>query len=394
MKGKAAAVAFLVACTCGAVLAAFACIPDLPAGGSAVLEASVDAPTVDVEAEAGPPPSPPRCRDGIIQLDRGEQCDPGGNLPADAAPDVTYLGCNSSCQFVCPGFLWPMNNHCYTVDIRMASIIDQQASMDCEGIGANAHVVTFASEAELGAVVAALDAGTFWVGFEPALSGVNQYTSLALFEPGWSPTCPGCFAHTADANAPLPGATQGCVESFSDLDASWQQYPCSDGGKIHVVCEREPTGFLSEKCDAGVCIDLVWTHSQKRYVYVATKLAGDEAETQCAALGGTLVVLQSRDEREQLWHELGHLGGTPPGSIWIGLSRQGTEWIWDDDAAVDAYAPPWGDKQPSGNASRAYLLQTLMPPAPLDTTLGRNDENVVSTKLYSVCQIPATDGGL
>src|ERR1700733_13144575 len=124
--GKAAAVAFLAASACGAVLAVFACIPDLPAGDSAVAEASVDAPTVDVQAEAGPPPSPPRCRDGIIQLDRGEQCDPGGNLPADAAPDVTYLGCNSSCQFVCPGFLWPMNNHCYTVDSRMASAIDQQ----------------------------------------------------------------------------------------------------------------------------------------------------------------------------------------------------------------------------------------------------------------------------
>ena len=354
-------------------------------------EASVDAPVV-VEAA---PPTPARCGDGIIQLDRGEQCDPGASIPADAAANVTSAGCNASCQFACAGFLWPMNNHCYTLDVRQAEALDDKASVYCQAIGVNAHVVTFASQQELAVVVAALSPGNFWVGFEPdPVSGTNAYTSLALYEPGWSPTCPGCFAHTADARAALPGAAQGCVESLADIDASWQQYPCNntDGGKLHVVCEREPMGVLSQRCDGGVCIDLVWTHAQKRYVYVGSKLVADDAEKQCGALGGTLVVLQSRDEREQLWHELGRMGGTP-GSIWIGLSRVGSDWVWDDDAGLDAYPSPWGDKQPTGNASRAYLLQTLVPPTPLDTTLARNDENVVSTKLYSVCQVPATDGG-
>jgi hypothetical protein len=386
LKGTAVAAAFLAACASGAVLAVFACIPDLPPVGSTPSEASVDAPIVQ---ESAPPPASPKCGDGIIQLDRGEECDPGGNVPADAADDVTSAGCNRKCEFVCPGFLWSQNNHCYTLDVRQAAALDEQASVYCQDIGVNAHVVTLASEDELTAVVGALNPGDFWVGFEPALSGSNAYTSLALFEPGWSPTCPGCFAHTADAQAPLPGATQGCVEARGDIDASWQQYPCSDGGKIHVVCEREPTGVLSQRCDAGVCIDLVWTHAQKRYVYVGTKLDGDDAEKQCEALGGTLVVLQSRDEREQLWHELGHLG-TIPGSIWIGLSEVGGDWAWADDAGPDAYPSPWGDKQPTGNGSRAYFVQTLVPPTPLDTTLARNDENVVSTKLYSVCQVPAT----
>ncbi|HEY3820037.1 MAG TPA: C-type lectin domain-containing protein [Polyangiaceae bacterium] len=384
----AAAAAILGACAGGTLLEAIACIPDLPSAAPPAAEASVDAPGAEAEVEAAPPPAPPRCGDGIIQLDDEEQCDPGGNLPADAAADVTSAGCNSKCQFVCPGFLWPRNNHCYTVDTRQATALDDQASVYCGNSGG--HVVTFASEDEVSAVVTALEAGAFWVGLDPdPVGGANQYTSLALYEPGWAPTCPGCFAHTADAAAPLPGAAQGCVEAPAELDASWQQYPCNDAGKLHVVCEREPTGVLSEHCEGGICIDLVWTHALKRYVYVTTKLDGADAVQQCAALGGTLVVLQSRDEREQLWHELSH-SGTTPGSIWIGLSRPGTEWIWDDDASADAYPSPWGNDQPSGNASRAYLLQSLMPPAPFDTTLGRNDENVVSTKLYSVCEVPAT----
>ena len=386
------AAAFLAACASGAVLAVFACIPDLPPVGSTPSEASVDAPIVQ---ESAPPPASPKCGDGIIQLDRGEECDPGGNVPADAADDVTSAGCNRKCEFVCPGFLWSQNNHCYTLDVRQAAALDEQASVYCQDIGVNAHVVTLASEDELTAVVGALNPGDFWVGFEPALSGSNAYTSLALFEPGWSPTCPGCFAHTDNPTSPLPGAAAGtgCVEALPDA-AAWQQYPCSAAPKIGVVCEREPTGLLTQRCDAGVCIDLPSTHPQKRYVYVATKLGGDGAEAACETLGGTLVVLESRDEREQLWYALERMGGTP-GEFWIGMAQQQNGvWAWADDAGADAYPSPWGNKQPDGNGSRAYLLQqTAVDPTPLDTTLAHNALDVVSAKLTFVCQVPAIDGG-
>jgi hypothetical protein len=276
------------------------------------------------------------------------------------------------------------------VDPREATSLDLAVAY----CGNPAHVVTFASEAELGAVVGHLEAGAFWVGLDPidpTLAQPNEYTSLQLFEPGWSPTCSGCYAHAATPSAPLPGPTQGCVEALPDLDASWQQYPCSDAGKLHVVCEREPVGVLSVRCDAGVCIDLAWTFGQKQYVYVSQKLAGDDAQQACVALGGTLVVLQSRDEREQLWRELSHMAGVtnPPTEVWIGLTLTDAGWMWANDAAVDAYPPPWGAAQPKGNGSRAYLLQSTLPPPLLDTTLARNDEVSLNTYPF-VCQLPGS----
>lgn len=366
-----------------AVAAAGGCIPDLPANS--------DAP------EAAAPPAP-GCGDGIIELGLREQCDPG-LLAEDAAVGSCTRDCKVTCAPAPVGFAWAVkpdaaggaNNHCYTVDVRRATSLDPQATGYCTG---GAHVVTFASDDELKAVTTHLAPDAFWVGLDP-LGPSNEYTAFALYEPGWAPTCPGCYAH-APPMSPLPGPSALCVEAFSDLDASWQQYPCSgnDAG-IHVVCEREVTaGVQSRRCDAGVCIDLVWTFPQKHYVYVSQKLGGDDAEQTCAALGGTLVVLQSRDEREQLWRELSRMVGVGvPTDIWIGLSLVDGGWVWDDGASLDAYPSPFGNGQPRGIGSRAYLVQSLGPPQPLDTTLGRNDEAVTGTLLPFVCQLLGEDGG-
>ena len=358
-------VAALLAAWAAGALVAFACIPDLPPEGAPAGDASVDG---LVEADAQQAPVSPRCGDGIVQLDLGEQCDPG------AVPDAASTVC-TGCRMVCPdagGFVWSQNDHCYSYDGTQASGLDQPAVDHCAGLASGTHVVTFASEEELQAVVGALQPGDFWVGLDP-VAGLPEYTALALYEPGWAPTCPGCFAHTDASTSPLPGATGGCVEALADAGAPWQQYACSAAPKIGVVCEREPSGLLTERCDAGTCLELPFTHPQKRYVYVASKMAGDAAAGYCAGLGGTLVVLQSRDEREQLWYALERMGNTP-GEVWIGLAQQNGAWTWADDAGADAYPSPWGNKQPDGNGSRAYLLQqTTMVPTPFDTTLAHND---------------------
>jgi hypothetical protein len=361
-----------------AVAVAVGCIPDLPAD------------SVDAQDEAAPPPGPPRCGDGIIQLGDEEQCDPGV-LAEDAAIGSCTRDCKMTCAGPPTGFVWSRNNHCYTLVATQAASLDQTAVGDCTG---GSHVLTLASEQELQAVTSSMTLGApdaFWMGLDPVIGPSNEYTALAFYEPGWAPTCPGCFAHDSPT-VPLPGSG-GCVEAFSDPDASWQQYPCSDAGKIHVICEREPTaGVQSQKCDGGVCIDLVWTFPQKQYVYVSQKLGGDDAEAYCEALGGTLVILQSRDEREQLWRELSRMAGVGvPTDIWIGLSFVDAGWVWGDDASLDAYPSPFGNGQPKGIGSRAYLVQSSGPPQPLDTTLGHND--VVSTTALSfVCQLPGSPG--
>jgi hypothetical protein len=364
----------------GAVLAAAACIPDLPAGGTAVdAEAGVD--------RVSPEAAGPRCGDGIVELDAGEQCEPGAGTGDTGSPV-----CTADCQVVCDGgFVWTRNNHCYT-DQGLADDITK-ASNACPG-GAQVHVVTFASEDELGAVAGEFDASAFWVGLWTAGA---KYNSLATFEPGWSPFCTGCYAHTADPTQPLPGpADAGCVRGSASTDASWEQFPCTvtKAEAIRVLCEREPSGRQSTVCEAGVCIDLVWTAGSKRYVYVRSSASADDAQQHCQSLGGSLVTLESRDEREQLWKELARLPGgyVTPGAVWIGLSlpdggntADPTAWVWSGDASADAYPPEWGGLQPRATGGdRGFLLHSSMVMLPADDTLAHNE---VEALLPYVCQL-------
>ncbi|HTQ42297.1 MAG TPA: C-type lectin domain-containing protein [Polyangiaceae bacterium] len=361
----------------GGVLAAMACIPDLPnnAGGSPQ-DGSV----------AGPEAGKPFCGDGIIDLTSGEQCDPG---PADGS---AY--CTADCQVVCDGgFVWSRNDHCYFDVPPGAQSLMEAINTRCTGGGA--HVVTFASDEELAAVVGSIDAGDFWVGLQFDTTA-NGYTSVHALEPGWEPGCPGCFAHVIDASQPLPGDGGFCVEGFSDLTTSWQQYPCAtDAGvrrRIHVICEREPAGVLQRTCtEAGVsCIELAWTAGSKRYVYFRNAAPSDgpdgSAEDTCTSLGGTLVVLQSPDEREQLWKAIGAPQGQS--SFWIGLSMPegGSTWVWDDDASEDAYPSPWAIRWPHDpGGRRAFLIQNV--PAGVDDTLAHNGSGAASFFPF-VCQLP------
>jgi len=359
------------------VVAALACIPDLPVSG---VELGVDA------ADAGArEAAPARCGDGVIQLADGEECDPG------VVDDAGAGGCSADCKVLCEGGLaWSRNHHCYYEAPPAAGSLGT-ARVQCSGT----HVVTFASEEELDAVVATLDAGTFWVGLEQAF---NRYDTLGQLEPGWSPACSGCFAHTGDPTAPLPGPDAGCVVGSSDLSQDWQQENCTGNVGVdrpHVLCEHEPVGRLSAFCDGGICFDLVWTYGIKRYLYVSATASADDADSRCRAIGGKLVVLQSRDEREQLWNELGRLpaGIKAPSAIWIGLAlRDGgspglaSGWIWDDDASADAYPSPWGEREPrQSNSRRAYLLNFTGPPTILDQTLARD---LLDVNLSYVCELP------
>jgi cysteine-rich repeat protein len=378
----AAAALSIGACAGLVLLVPTACIPDLPSSASAVPEAALDA-APEASARA------PTCGDGVVELALGEQCDPG-KVALDAA---AHAGCSATCQVECvDGFHWSRNDHCYAVVLPATNQISDWTTR-CTGAS---HVVTFASEEELSSVVGGLDAGPFWVGM---YQGLDKYDSVvASLEPAWEPGCTGCFAHTPDPDLPLPGADAGgqaCVEGFPDLDASWQQTPCAGGKRIQVICEREPAGRLSQPCslvDGGECFDLRFTHGSKSYVYVKLAAPADTAEQQCEGVGGTLVVLQSRDEREQLWKELARMSGAGlPTTIWIGLSIPdgGAEWTWADDASMDAYPSPWGYRQPHDGGDRAYLLQNNGNPPLVDETLARVETTTVFAPF--VCQIPARD---
>jgi len=375
-------VVLAVAAAAGAA-AAWSCIPDLPSSAGSS-DAASDAGIGD---QASVDAAPPRCGDGIIQLEAGEQCDPGSGSTA-------ATGCGADCRMQCEGgVVWPRNNHCYLDDDYADSI--QGAIDKCNKIGG--HVITLASEEELQAAVTAIDGGQYWVGLNAA--GVQPgYDSLVNTEPGWSSICSGCYAHVPEGGTALPD-TGGCVRGYVDPNRSWELVSCfADGGARHVICEREPHGSLGVACEAGVCIDLVWTWGSKRYVYVRDAALADDAEQACRAMGGTLVVLQSRDERDQLWKELFHLptgGGATPAVIWIGLSASedagsdASAWTWDDDAGEGAYPPEWAQREPLGPFPRAYMYQTNTDPVlQLDVTLARNDPKSMTSKFSYVCQLP------
>jgi hypothetical protein len=384
-----------------------ACVPDLPADMSASSSGSGSGASGSSSGII-----PPGCGDGYIDLEAGEQCDPGS-----AGSGVG--GCNLDCTMQCSadaGFVWAKNNHCYQLSGVASSLYGATRNVcDPPGTAQPAHVATFASEEEFTAVAPRVNASWFWVGLQEP-SNNNDYTSVAQFEPGWLMQCSGCYVHTTDVTMGLPKSgvvgTGGayCVQASSDLkQRAWQMVPCSGiNPGLPVVCEREPVGTQAHPCDAGTCIDLVWTHGTKSYVYGAQSLPADQAEAACRGMGGRLVVLRSRDEREQLWKELGKLTSGVGVSVWIGLSEvastvgdAGTSdgsppadgsapgvWVWDDDAGVDAYVSPWGYDSPrtyANHSLRAYLLNEQ--PAASDDTMARNDGPMPPMLPY-VCEVP------
>ncbi len=374
--------AALVSGVAAAVAGAAACIADLPPDG---------APGAPLADGSAPLPVPSTCNNGFIDLDAGEQCDPG------PSGDSGLAGCSAECRMECAGgFVWAGNNHCYRTASATVVSFDQSggATDKCQALGA--HVATFASEDEYQAVIQHLaDAGAFWVGLQATRP--PAYSSVVPVEPGWSPTCPGCYAHTPDPTQDLPRSDAGgaeaqlpedCISATTSPDeGSWHEALCTSV-PVRTLCEREPVGVLSVQCEGGVCIQLVATFGRKHYLYIDQPASADDAERACQAIGGRLVVLDSRDEREQLWRELSRLPvSVPPTVVWIGLALVVTDagaqdgaiaqWVWDDGTladAPDAHPPPWGDKQPhlSGTTTpRAYLENFITPP--YDNTLALND---------------------
>ncbi len=394
-QGLALDLATCGAATVGVVLgvgvAPLSCVPDLPPDQAPALAAAV--------------PDAGLCGNGIIDLAAGEECDPSSEL----GPSTV---CSVNCKMICAGLKWPGNDHCYELQPTQTDL-PMSAVTACNALNGS-HVATFASEAEFQAAIQyardnSLAANDFWVGL---VAGEFRYGSVLSDEPGWSPACSGCFAHTDDAAAPLHlpkgvVAGAGCVVStFPAADAPtvppWDQHACSGLLPIHVLCEREPVGTRAYPCDGGSCLDLVATFGAKHYFFPdllpVGKLPASEAKAACAAAGGSLVVLESRDEREQLWHELGQLENLAGvnDDVWIGLGTDdGGTWTWDDGTRIDAgYPSPWAIGQPASASGRAF---TYFDPLemPVDNTLAQSasgDAGVSDPKRF-VCQFRVRDGG-
>lgn len=357
-----------------------ACLPDLR-----------DLPVV-VPSEAAAPIS--GCGDGIIATnddgsDAGESCDPGAN---------TVIGCSASCTISCGGIIGP-SGHCYFV----ADPSDYQGALtNCNAAGG--HVVTIGSEDEARLVGSLVGSGTYRIGLllDDNLSLVAYKTPPFVEEPGWphTPTCSGCFASGADDAGQFPsrdpdsGTNHNCLAAGPD--GKWLQIACNQGDAgVMTVCEREPVGQRSQACGGPLCTTLSATAGKKRYVISISPATAEDADQFCRSYeGGSLVVFDSREEREELAREIRQLVPAsqqhPVLTAWIGLAKKGETWIWDDgvDAADAGSRPaPWANAQPAPSSKgRAFMRLDINA---FDTQLAVAGEKEGEPRPF-VCQRPVS----
>ncbi len=331
------------------------------------------------------------CGDGILTVGQydagifyssGEQCDPntGNNDDAGVKGDAGVTGCSATCRVECDGgVVNPSTNHCYFELPSATSLNDGTSSAQARCHDLSAHVVTFADDDERNFVLSEFsrsygrgDAATFWMGisYDPdslAYIPVNAFPPLN--EPGWSSACSGCYAPSnVDGAIPkiLTDAGGNCILDIGKL--GWSLFGCATSAKapIPVICEREPVGDVWSQCNSGLCASIPETAGKKRYSYSPISTTADLASSACINdLAGSLVVFDSREERETLLRALiAHFPVDPingesaaPTSVWIGYSigADAGAFGWDDEAGLDA--SPWGDNEPNveaGTPARAY----------------------------------------
>jgi hypothetical protein len=179
-----------------------------------------------------------------------------------------------------------------------------------------------------------------------------------------------------------------CVASRS---GTWFRVPCSGAITRPTICEREPVGVRSQACgNDGFCFTVPQTAGQKTYLLSVSPADPDTADMTCRFLdGGSLVIFDSREEREQLAHELYARDSFRAQPVWIGLHAEGGTWSWDDGvvATADAGRPlPWGNGQPT-SASDGRALITVGDQTAYDTQLAHADDSG-APRLF-ICQRPA-----
>jgi Lectin C-type domain len=358
---------------------AVACLPDL-------------APLPDLPDTA---PAFVGCGDQLIATlddggDAGESCDPG--KPNDI--DAQAQGCQA-CQITCEGKLDPATGHCYFA-AGGGDLTYSDARTRCKN--ANAHVVTFASSAEVAFVengVANAGAG-YWVGLSRN-STLNRNYASDVREPGFAyppqGPCTGCFGSGANDAGVFPfDDGDPSSECLVSRGGSWFQVGCNKTRAT--ICEREPVGIRDQGgCIGAICFTLPSTAGTKTYLVTISGADPDVAAQTCASLdGGSLVIFESAEEREQLANEIFVRDPTAPEqTLWIGLAQDGGAWVWDDGvpAVPGGSRPlPWGDRQPELTAPgpRAFMRLAAAGTA-YDTQLAYADDGGRAPRLY-VCQRP------
>jgi hypothetical protein len=377
---RAKLAAFALLTIASGICVQVACLPDL------------DRTPLPAAAEAGPVVLPKNaCGDGFIDTtapagslpDGGvayEECDPGAG--------GAVAGCTDGCRLTCDGgVVDPRTQHCYF------ALSPQTHENDAVGACGpfRAHVATFVSDDEV-ALVRDAGFGSFWVGLS-YVSSLAGYQSVEVVngEPGWNypsngPVCAGCYARIDPTSFPYfpplgpDAATPDPLDCVTSADGgAWTAVPCnSPPPSPQTLCEREPPGSRASVCNGGICVTLAAT--SKKYIYVPTETAADDARTFCRSLAnGNLVLFDTREEREELVRELARFIG--PGEevdFWIGIAAgEGGGFVWDDGKPETARPSAWGfDAGAASTSARAFV--SVQGKNPIDQGLAHADPGTSS----------------
>jgi hypothetical protein len=188
---------------------------------------------------------------------------------------------------------------------------------------------------------------------------------------------------------------------MTDLNQPWQTSDCfgSKGFGRETICEREPPGSRAAAGVGALTLSTAVTQDRKRYLLLPSLEGADDAAQACEKIGGgaRLVLLESREEREELAAELARAGND--GGVWIALATDANgAWRWDEDP-TDSGLPPgdlWGNGAPgeqgdSSTPQRAYLA---ISPGTVDSELAHAGattapEAGAPEMHYALCQIPS-----
>jgi cysteine-rich repeat protein len=298
-----------------------------------------------------------------------EECDDGNILEDD--------GCTPGCLLSCEGLLDAETGTCYFIGSPEVELMN--AFSRCDGFGGGAYPLSIRSDRERDLLIPWLEQTSLQVVLAGLYVEDNMLTwrATAPEHPGWSASCPGCYAWWADSEPQPVGPKRVAVMRKDD---GWRWTVGSSQLSYGLICERPRPGRPENLCALPDC-DPASTHDfvtrGTAYRVRNTTLGIVAAEEDCRAWGGHVVAISSDEERELL------VRFGPPTRSWIGLFRQpGEEWRWVDGVSTKERPIPWS----SANVEDNELAAVLAVGTSFDTRLVESHNPMA--QLPYVCEKP------
>uniref|UniRef100_A0A4Q8K3M2 U37-Liphistoxin-Lth1a_1 n=1 Tax=Liphistius thaleban TaxID=1905330 RepID=A0A4Q8K3M2_9ARAC len=118
------------------------------------------------------------------------------------------------------------------------------------------------------------------------------------------------------------------------------------------ICEIKKS-FMTEN-PKGVCPQGTTTYDDKCFWQITQSMAHDAIEKECADKKGYLAVLNFESKKDYVISQI-HLR---PGKYWIGLNKNGSDYVWETGERINRTHPPWPIGQTLTGTGECFVIQT------------------------------------